>query len=178
MEGNQGTVSEIRQSHKSSDLETATRLAHTVKGVAGTLGANDIVPIAGDLEAAFKQNELDKVDDQISEFKAKLSVVLQGLESFFAEEAAQKGEEGPVAETAIDPAIVRPMLQELSNLLESDLMVAMTQLETLRPLLENSSVKDLFHQLETEMDSFDTDSAKSNLLEIADALDISLGENG
>lgn len=107
-----------------------------------------------------------------------MAVVFKGLQSFFEKEAAVKEAAGPIAETTVDPAVVGPLLEELSGLLESDLMEAGSRIEALRPHLEHSSVKDQFSRLIKHMDSFDTDNASKILGEIADALNISIKENG
>ena len=41
---NGNVVAEIKDTLKSGDMETAARLAHTVKGVAGNLGAEELFP--------------------------------------------------------------------------------------------------------------------------------------
>ena len=54
------TVEEILSALESKDSEKAIRLAHTLKGLAGTIGAHELQAAAADLEAAVtdKRKEL------------------------------------------------------------------------------------------------------------------------
>ncbi|MBW1775179.1 MAG: response regulator, partial [Deltaproteobacteria bacterium] len=79
-EGNRNVVSEIKNSIDAGDMETAARLAHTVKGVAGNLGVDDLFPAAGELEKAIKQGETGSFDTLIENFEVLLNVVLDGIE--------------------------------------------------------------------------------------------------
>jgi hypothetical protein len=54
---------------------------------------------------------------------------------------------------------VKPLLDELGGLLESDLSEAMIRLEDLRPHLASSRASEAFKKLEASIDIFDTDEA-------------------
>ena len=69
---------------------------------------------------------------------------------------------------------MKPLLQEMAQLLESDLTEAMNRLEALRQHLANSSAYEEFKRLEKQVESFDTDSALKSVEAIARALDIEL----
>ncbi|MBV8465136.1 MAG: Hpt domain-containing protein, partial [Burkholderiales bacterium] len=56
MESNDDT---LRDALREGDLETASRLVHTVKGMAGTLGATDLRTLAIEFEAALEQSGLE-----------------------------------------------------------------------------------------------------------------------
>jgi len=81
-------------------------------------------------------------------------------------------------EIPIDIGMVTPLLTEMAELLESDLGEAMGLLESLKPHLENSSVRGEFRRFEKSLESFDTDDAVRSLQKVAEALDISLKEDG
>ncbi|MBF0413070.1 MAG: response regulator, partial [Desulfamplus sp.] len=53
---NQDTTIKIQDAIKQQDQELAVRLAHTVKGVAGTIGAIDLQTIGAELEATLKSD--------------------------------------------------------------------------------------------------------------------------
>ena len=65
----------------------------------------------------------------------------------------------PAAEAPVDREAVKTLLQEIAQLLESDLTEAMNRLEALKQHLANSSVNEEFKRLEKQVESFDTDSA-------------------
>ena len=174
LENNKDTTNEIKRVLDEGDTETATRLAHTVKGVSGNLGAEELFPVAGELEKAIKQGETDSLDSLLDSFEFHLNVVMGGIQALEEREAAKKRKEAPAEETPIDLDVVRPLITEMSELLDSDLGEAMGRLEQLKPHLENSSVGGEFRRFEKSLESFDTDDAVESLQEIAQKLEISL----
>jgi len=174
LESNADVVDEIRTNLKRKDMETASRLAHTVKGVAGNLGFTDLYPAAGELEKAIKKKETEAFDVLIDDFETHLNVVLKDIEELEKRDAAKKTKEVPADEKLVDIETVKPLLVEMGGLLETDLMEAMNRLENLRPHLEASEVQEEFKKLETCLENFDTDEALRNLEEIAGVLGISL----
>ena len=67
-----------------NEKEEARRLAHTIKGVAGNLGALALEKAAADLEAALKNDVLEDEGGLIKEFEENLTITVEavgGLES-------------------------------------------------------------------------------------------------
>jgi HPt (histidine-containing phosphotransfer) domain-containing protein len=167
LESNVNTVERIRNALDKGDTEVAARLAHTVKGVAGNLGANDLFSIAAALEKATKKGETESLGSLIENFRSHLDVVMDSIQTL------KEGEpEGKEKEEPIDVNIVKPLLKEITELLESDLMEAVNRLEALRKHLEYSEVHEQFKRLEKRMEGFDTDKAKEILNEISEILKI------
>jgi CheY-like chemotaxis protein len=173
-ESNRNVVPEIKNTLEAGDMETAARLAHTVKGVAGNLGAEALFPAAADLEQAIKAEEMDGLDGLIDNFEVHLNVVMDGIQKLEDRDAAARQTETPVGEVTIDIDAVKPLLVEMAELLESDLMEAMNRLEALGQHFTNSAVREEFSQLEKYINGFDTDGAKESLIRIAQKLKISL----
>ena len=178
LDSNKEVVNEIKTTLAAGDTETAARLAHTVKGVSGNLGAEELFPVAGELEKAIKQGETDSLDSLLDSFESHLNMVLGGIEVLKEQEAAKKKEEAPAGEIPIDIDTVTPLLTEMAELLESDLGEAMSRLESLKPHLENSLVGEEFRRFEKSLENFDTDDAVGGLQKIAERLNISLKEDG
>jgi hypothetical protein len=74
----------------------------------------------------------------------------------------------------VDKEGLKTLLQEMTQLLESDLTEAMNRLEALNRHLANSSVYEEFKRLEKQVESFDTDSALKTVEAIAEKLEIEL----
>ena len=164
-------VEQIKAALQSGDVDTATRLAHTVKGVSGNLGGESLYRAAAELEKAIKEGK-DSLDHLMTEFGSQLKVVMDGIKVFEASMAAQQGPEKPAAEVHVDKEVVKTLLQEIAQLLESDLTEAMNRLEALNHHLANSSVYEEFKRLEKQVESFDTDSALKSVETIAEKLEI------
>jgi hypothetical protein len=126
------------------------------------------------LEKAIKEGEGDMLDDRIATFASHLQVVMGGIKAFEKREAEGKEAAIPAGEGTVDKEAVKALLQEMAQLLESDLMEAMNRLEALGQHLRNSPVREEFKQLEGHVEGFDTDSALKTLDDIVTSLDISL----
>ena len=71
-------VEDIRAALAGGKSETAVRIAHTLKGLAGTIGAAALQKVSGKLEATLKSG--GKAEDLTIETKTELDRVLETLE--------------------------------------------------------------------------------------------------
>ena len=79
---NQNIIHEIETCLSNSDNKTAQRIAHTIKGVAGNIGAVDLQEKAGLLENAIANQEKNRYPDRIRNFAEALKRVLTALEPY------------------------------------------------------------------------------------------------
>ena len=163
----------IRSALQGGDMETAVRLAHTVKGVSGNLGAEDLYRVSAILEEAVKRGETDNLEDTIAQVESHLKVVMDGIKALEGSPVKAK-EPGFGAETTVDMEGTKRLLQEMARLLESDLSEALTCLGDLREQLADSSASEEFKRLEEQVEEFEIDNALKSIASIAKALDISL----
>jgi CheY-like chemotaxis protein len=114
----------IEQALETGDLATASRLAHTLKGVAGTLGAQDLQASAAALEDALRQGDVTaRIVRGIGDATDEL---MQGLDAWLGSDpqAAQAHRllSGPPqaagVDAAWDDATLRGHLMRLHELLE------------------------------------------------------------
>jgi len=171
-ESQENAAAEIRAALESGDRETAYRLAHTVKGVSGNLGAESLYRAAAELEKSIKEGK-DKIDPFLTEFGSRLKVVVDGIKVLEANLAGQK-EPGASTGVSVDKEAVKILLQDMARLLESDLTEAMIRLEALRQHLAHSSAHEECRRLEKRVESFDTDGALKSIETIGRVLDIAL----
>jgi two-component system sensor histidine kinase/response regulator len=172
-DGQENALEQIKAALQSGDVDTAVRLAHTVKGVSGNLGGENLYRAAANLEKAIKEGN-ERLDDPMAEFGSQLKVVMDGIRAFEETSAAHHGPEKPALEARIDKEAVKPLLQEMAQLLETDLTEAMNRLEVLKRHLENSALYEEFERLEKQVEGFDTDSALKSVEAIGGKLDIGL----
>ncbi len=80
--GHGNAWAEIRQALDAGDQAAAERLAHSVKGVAGTIGAAHLQECAAGLEQAIRnRHEPETVEEQLRTFQGALREVVTGLEA-------------------------------------------------------------------------------------------------
>jgi two-component system sensor histidine kinase/response regulator len=90
---NQEIILNIRQATQDNDQKQAILLTHTMKGVAGTIGAEKLQAIAEELEAAFKSNFNSDQTDIIHRFDEQLSIVLTGLKAIASGDKEDQNEQ-------------------------------------------------------------------------------------
>ena len=75
----QNTTKEIEDAWKRADMEVTRRLAHTIKGVSGNVGANDLHIASRDVEAAIKQGDECELQRRLAIFDEALKQVLESV---------------------------------------------------------------------------------------------------
>jgi protein-histidine pros-kinase len=80
-----GLAAAVREGVSSGDLETARRSAHTLKSNAATFGAQRLVQVCRDLEAAAKDGSLRSADPRLDVMTRELDVALEAVPSAWKE---------------------------------------------------------------------------------------------
>ena len=70
-------IHEIRSALEAGDYKTAQLLAHTLKGLAGLIGENTLITLAGKAEASFRKSNAP--EDYINELSAEVEKVLKKI---------------------------------------------------------------------------------------------------
>ncbi|MBK1695219.1 hypothetical protein CKO09_10805 [Chromatium weissei] len=160
-------AAQFTAARSSDDSEAATRSAHTLKGVAGNIGAQAVATAAQALEfACHAAAEAAEIDALLAATLAELEIAINGLEMFAP----------PIASTVatpktIDVAAVAPLLERLHDLLADDDTDAATLIETLQPLLAGTTLATALAQMHREIDDYDFDAALAVHATIAQALE-------
>ncbi len=77
---NQNTTAQIKEALAIDDNKLALRLAHTIKAVAGLIGARELQQAAEVVEKALKKNKSPELTLQLEEFDTALNNVIKGLQ--------------------------------------------------------------------------------------------------
>ena len=109
-------TSEITAALAEDGRESAQRLAHTVKGVAGNIGAGDLQKTAGLLEAAIKEGNLDQAGELTAPFDVQLNRVMASLRSFAEARKTEKAKQNSVP--AGEPAMLLELLHRLEPFIQ------------------------------------------------------------
>ena len=112
-----GTDQEIKNFLQSEKAGDAERLAHSIKGVAGNVGAGKLQEAAAELEYAIKEGETDTYEEKISAFGKVLKNVITALEVLGEEEKETSGSDkaGPEATADELTAAVEELLPHLKT---------------------------------------------------------------
>jgi CheY-like chemotaxis protein len=152
------------------DLDTALRIAHTLKGVAGNLSANSIKKAASDLETSIANRDSGTYDKLLSKLDRVLQPAIKKLKYIgYASEEKTTRPDKPV-----DPAIVRVILIQLTRLLRKNDPDAEKFMEALKENVSNSMFQEELAAMGKHIGNFDFDLALPSVTKIARDLNISL----
>jgi PAS domain S-box-containing protein len=130
----QASVAEdIRAAMKDGDPELARRLAHTLKGLAGTLGAKTLQEAARKLESALKTGEAEaETKALLADTETALNEVMEGLAPLKDETAIPAPGDIPPERAGVSREDALALAKRLSNLLQdgdSEAVACLEQLE-------------------------------------------------
>jgi PAS domain S-box-containing protein len=115
-------VSQIQTSLNQNDLPLAQRQAHTLKGVAGNIGAQGVQTAAGAVESKVAKNDLTSIPTLLESLTSEMAPVILGLKNA--------------------PALITNSGSELkTDLPEGDMAVLKEFIEKLQPLVEKKKPK-------------------------------------
>jgi two-component system sensor histidine kinase/response regulator len=156
-----GDAEKLTAALASSDRASAERIVHSLKGVAGTLGADQLQRIAAELEHQLHDGVAE------TELTRHIDALTQMLGAVCAEISDMHHGSAPVANNIGDIEVDLVRVKELLALLESQLneddMQASVTWRKLSPLLAALLTKDIHSQLGNQVEEFDFPSALDSL---------------
>jgi hemerythrin-like metal-binding protein/PAS domain S-box-containing protein len=160
---------QFRQALEEKDIQLAERLAHSLKGVAGTLGAKAVQAAAQELEQARKE-KWQNPSALLAAVERELGKVLEGLEALDQE----SGIEPPRPTMQFDPAHLASLLRELRDLVESADLRSFDVLEALKPQFAEKAQAEAFEAVRRSVENYDFDAALGNIESLAARSNIEL----
>ncbi len=162
--GQSDVVEEIRSCVKKGDFSTAQRLAHTVKGVAGNVGANDLHQVATRLDAVLKDTDHAATEQWLPKFQAALDRVFTSIEALEADEKTPAHSTSATPESApVDMAALNPLLDELEDLLANDDFEAQKHLDEVMEKAKGASLADGLAEVSDCLGQYDFEAALAKL---------------
>ena len=168
------SIDRIRAALGEDRLTDAERQVHTLKGVAGNIGAMELHRAAQELDSALRLGDLEKAGSLLPDVERELSVVIKGLEPLAEQAAAARAETeasgaGPVG--AVDRPALETSLRALADLVRKNDPEAESALEHVRVALKGSRAKEV-DRIAQALDLFDFRGAAKALTALAEAEEI------
>lgn len=149
----------------SEDDGEATREAHTLKGVAGNIGAKGVQIAAKALEMACRQRkEVEALKPLVQRVIDELTFVIDGLALLDA------GDPKSASEEPVDPKKVKILLDQLRELLKDDDTDAADVIDELQSLSGHGIDMQLLHGLASAVGDYDFEAAIPYLSQLEDKL--------
>lgn len=165
----------IRSTLAADDIMTVQRLGHTLKGIAGSIGAEDLQRAALALENGVKAGRTTDYQALVAGLEYVMVPVLQGLVSLaddrpagLSDDAECKAQSEPV-----DTDMLRPMFIDLLELLQAGHSKSTAKLTEIRELVGGMASYQL-ESINEKIEDYEFDEAMESLVEVANSLDIDI----
>jgi PAS domain S-box-containing protein len=159
-------ITQVRECLAGADFATAARLAHTLKGVSGNVGAQTLHQAASALNQALVARNTDGLESLLATVEYELGTVMQGIGCLHATPAADVSAACP-DNAAPDVEALRPMLAELADLLRDNDMAAGEAIDRLRSRVGSSELGRGLSEVQVHLAQYEFESALSCLVQIA-----------
>jgi PAS domain S-box-containing protein len=175
----QGIAADMRAALEQEDLNLTQRLAHTMKGVAGTLGANTLSSISSRLESVVAEKDPEQLSNLVDEFSREIARVLQALADFAGKDQALQKEVAavdkatPIPESkAIDTKGLQRLFQELSGCIDEHDADVIKRVAEIKTLMGPTNFSDSFLKMESLLNSYKFEQAKELFERVVDELNL------
>ena len=153
---------EIRAALDKDDLKTAGRLAHTIKGAAGNVGAQAVYLAADALEDEFRDNKTENAEPLLEQFEQALKQILASIALLEENvEDLQSSDPG-----GADPSLLKPILAKLEKLLRDNDMDAAECVEEIVRQAKNTAFAEKAAELKDYVDQYNFEGALGTLNEL------------
>ena len=165
--GQAEAVTHIRAALASADGATAERLAHTLQGVSGNIGATAVQQLAAELEQALRQRaDRAALEPLLAQTGEALDALMMGLRAALA--TAQPA--APAAALAMSWDKLEPVLARLERLLSDDDAEAADYLATHRAILAETLPIEPFLAIEKATTDYHFEEALQRLQKVIQSM--------
>ncbi|RFP12985.1 response regulator [Duganella sp. BJB475] len=159
---------------ENNDLAGATREAHTVKGLAGNIGAGGMADAAGKVEQMLAMGATKGRDEAIAEMAGELNDLVARIAMAMSMEDKPAADEAAAAAQVVDTAELTALAHEMARLLAQDDGAAVKLLDRLCGALTAVGQAEHARQMRRMLGQYDFEGALDELKAAADALNIAL----
>ncbi|QYG05138.1 response regulator [Janthinobacterium sp. PAMC25594] len=158
---------------ENNQLETAIREAHTLKGLAGNIGAGGLADSAARVEHLLSLGSHDGLPQALAACTLALDELVPKI-VLAMQSRSNVPEPGNAVAAPVDRAYLEAGLRELSRLLQQDDAQAVKHLDGIGPVLVAAGQAEHARQLKRMLGQYDFEGALAQLGEVADALELTL----
>ena len=156
----QGLYDQVRDLVDRDDRDAAGRLLHSIKGVAGNIGAKRLYETVRDMEAALHERDSERLADDLPTLRSALEEILDSL--------GEKTTKAPHPVAAADDAVagiqdLPQLIDDLDALLDAGDVRAVEAAQSLRPLETNPAAAEIVARLLMLIDDYEYPDARQCL---------------
>ncbi len=161
---------QIAEALHGGDRETAERLAHTLKGIAGTIGMSELQAKAANVEQAIRQGDVT-VKEHLEALRSVLAIQVERIRAVLPDSKPVEKMQDHIDSKAVTEAIER-----LKELIEANDGDAEDAVQPVADALAGYIDSTLLQELRQAITDFDFDAAQMKLSQIAQSFHLSLGD--
>ncbi|MBF0444517.1 MAG: response regulator [Magnetococcales bacterium] len=146
-------VTALKNALQQDDQQTAQLILHTLKGVAGTIGANSLQQLSAHLEEVIKQNNTNELPKALAQFCLAMEKLCQTLDSL---DTKTKPTVAPSTfAVAVNPSKILPLLAELEVHIKRNSYDSTTVRDVIRDRVKDTTQELIFRELENYLNNYD-----------------------
>ena len=153
-------IEQIKSAVRQQDQELSVRLAHTLKGVAGNLGARNLNIVAAKAEKLLKDGHTENLDTVLPELSGAIDPLLSEIKAWLNTFAKDEPEDDGVE---IDRRRLNELLEILGELLEQDDFDASRTIEEILELPGAGKYSAGLSEIKSDIKNFEFEEALSKL---------------
>ncbi|MBF0119644.1 MAG: response regulator [Desulfobacterales bacterium] len=170
-ENYQNKADEFRDALERKDFDFIIYSTHTMKGIAGNLGAENLSLASKELESSAKNNQIELIEERIKNFENALNQIFNSLKLIKYYDEPEKITK-PYSSAPIDLKILTPLFIELTKLIKTNDLEVEDVFKSIKMNLKETEFGDLLSQIESYIDKYDYNRAGKILTNLADKLNI------
>ncbi len=148
------SAKEIKVLYDKGDIETAKLKVHTIKSVAGSIGATELQESTKLLEVAISSDGMEKVPELIDQYGSSLQEVIYSIVSMVAQNSLAEGNRDVVK---TDKNELKSILNRLVEYLEDNDCEALSLMDDICKYLNTSEQLDVFSKLKKSVYQYEFD---------------------
>ena len=168
LKSNKTIAGEIEQALTNRDVDLAGRLAHSLKGAAGNLAADDVYRIAVNIEDLIHSGGIEEIQSLLIELDASLGVIRKAVDELEQRPGASEDKQD---QPTLNPEQARSLILEIAQLLDLDISAAKEKATQLKKVMKPSQRLD---EIETALEEYDTETAMKYIVQMAEEMNIAL----
>jgi len=177
--GQRNTLAEIRSAIAANDWKKPERLAHTLMGLLGTLGADHLKGKAAELDAAIRGRASLQVESLLPLVDAELNQLFAAIDRALQLRAAGKGANDEVADTtgSVNMKELTDLIQQVKMQLEQFDSSAVDTVARIRQIVSgDAAMKKALITIEEHVSGYDYERGLAALNTCAKNMGVSYGE--
>ncbi|MBF0194922.1 MAG: response regulator [Magnetococcales bacterium] len=155
----------IKKALQQKDKNKAKHIIHTIKGIAGTIGADSLHQSSLYLEEALKQKKSQKISIALSQFSLSLDKLCKSLGVL--ETKKTETVKSTVSNIAVNTGKLAPLLAELEEHLKRNNYDSTTVRDAIRDTVNGTTQEQLFSELENHLNRYNFKKALKALQKIS-----------